>query len=1553
MAGELEELARIRAELDGISAERRTHTVAAGELRETLARFARQGTPKRVTAATQRRLDSTGTLIGQLDTREQQLRDRIERIRRRLRPNRPEDAVARLDGQVPVVLLPVRLETRFTDPDRELRIRIYPEQLHVDAHEPGLTEGERQLAEQYWSARWAASTAEDRAAAWQELTRRVRPARARYLVDASEPTNLATLGTGSPAFPEIPLRSGPFTRQATARLLPEQWVALGYRRGAEVFRAWSGPVVEDLAVGLPPDPAADADDPQPVPDQQDTLPLDDTIRWLVEYDAALTAGMAVTVTARDLRSGTLREGVDELVVLGVDWGADPEAAAASLDAQIGRHVYTDGLALLGPGVPTNNTDDTRSAPGTDPVADGSDLDPDTVRSAPAAAARLGGALGVDPDGGLGVVPARGSLDDTAAADMNNVLWAATMGAFLDQMMVPVIGSRGADDVHEHFRRHVRGLGPYPAVRIGRQPYGVLPVRAGQVATGDGVTDQVAARLAGLRPFWTQATGRVPRLGDSDRPDVDTLELLRRTPWSGTFRFREAFGGSVTSSITGFGMAAVMQEGLARLSLSLAGIPGRPRIAGITLDPRQRDVPVPLTTYGDLSETDPLDPDYVDAALRSATTSGGFVRLLNRPDQADTLLEALLRQSVMVEYAIGSTLLVIDHELRARVLEQRPEHQRVLESEVLGIEVRGIDVDVPGDDSGHDAGDAGDAGDSGSDAPASVFATAKDPVSIAQLSIQEVSGSSSLVNHLAAKTNAELLRRVTTRRFGAFRASLSRLVGLPTAELDRLAASTLDTVSHRLDAWETSVATRRLEAVRADRGNGSYVGGFGYVEDLRPSAAPVSRGYLHAPSVPHATTAAILRSGHLARGESPQGTLAVDLSSTRVRRALDLLEGMRRGQSIGALLGYRFERSVRDRRMTLVKYVLPMRQLTPIARASTGPDGDASVESIAARDVVDGVALLDAWRPDPNAYFGRLSAPVANTDRGDLNDLLRQLDDLFDACSDLLLAESVHQVVMGNPERSAAALDALDKQQPLPDLGVVRTPRTATGLSHRLLLLLGAAAPAPGWTVNDPRRKADPRIDAWCGAVLGRPGRFRFVAEVRDAEGTVVQTLAARLPALRLSALSTVLGCAAAGSGTSELEQRLALHFGAQVTAADAVEIVLLEDPPAGAGATALGLRDLLDLGSQVQELLASGRQADARTLLPDTERADAGVDLADLESRADAAVAALSAAVTGLEALTATSTPDDMADALLAAADAGAPGAVPGTEPLPEQVTRVALAGRRSLDALTAADAEFATTTHEDAAVAAHHLERIRTVMGQGFPAVARFALPGPVPDGEDFRASLAASSADPALLGDEGAAAVAGWLTMHAQVRPSAARLTGVLEGAEMLGGARGLADLHVAQLPHRPGSGWVGRRFDTPPPPTMSLVVHAAARPAYDQPLAGLVLDQWTEAVPSDTETTGLSFHFDAPGARAPQTVLIATPTDARVAHWSVDSLAGTVREAVALARIRGLDLDDVDAASRFLPAAYLPFNLESKVPSTNLGAIIATAIERHNTIFLEVDR
>jgi hypothetical protein len=42
-----------------------------------------------------------------------------------------------LSAQTPIALLPVRLETRFIDD--KLKIRIFPDDIHVNTHEPNLT----------------------------------------------------------------------------------------------------------------------------------------------------------------------------------------------------------------------------------------------------------------------------------------------------------------------------------------------------------------------------------------------------------------------------------------------------------------------------------------------------------------------------------------------------------------------------------------------------------------------------------------------------------------------------------------------------------------------------------------------------------------------------------------------------------------------------------------------------------------------------------------------------------------------------------------------------------------------------------------------------------------------------------------------------------------------------------------------------------------------------------------------------------------------------------------------------------------------------------------------------------------------------------------------------------------------------------------------------------------------------------------------------------------------------------------------------------------------
>ena len=528
---DLTRLERARTELAGL-AERsnvlRSELAAAETEAAALERTGGSATRTRTAGRAVERLRREHARLVADETR---VRETIDDLRDRIRRDAPERSVEQLDGGVPVTLLPVRLETRFADANKTLRIRVFPEQVHVDAHEPELTTDELTAAHEYWGARWSAGTdAEGRRAAWARLARLVRPARARWLVQATTPTNLDQVGQGEPDFPDTALKPGPWTRAPQARLLPEQWVAIGYRDGAEVFRKWSAPVAERVALGLTPDLDAE-DSAEPPPAEQETLPIDDGMRWMVDYDEALRTGMAVTVSDGDLAAGQqLAGGVDELVVLGVDWSLKPAAAATALADHLTLHSVSDGLALLGEGTPTNNTDEDRAAAGTDPLLDPGALDPaEITEEVRAAGERIGRALGLPEATAFATVPGHGRFDDGPAADMNNALWAPTIGYFLEQLMRPLVPSATADAAAAHFRDHVRGRGPLPCLRIGRQPYGVLPVVAGDFTSDNAFETRLSRQLSALRPFWSSAVGRVPRLGDSDRPDVDLVDLLRRTP----------------------------------------------------------------------------------------------------------------------------------------------------------------------------------------------------------------------------------------------------------------------------------------------------------------------------------------------------------------------------------------------------------------------------------------------------------------------------------------------------------------------------------------------------------------------------------------------------------------------------------------------------------------------------------------------------------------------------------------------------------------------------------------------------------------------------------------------------------------------------------------------------------------------------------------------------------------------------------------------------------------------------------------------------------------
>ena len=101
----------------------------------------------------------------------------------------PAADVSTLSAAYPIALFPVRLETRFFPPlaPSTLRLRVVPDSIQSDTHEPELTDDEGQAGDAYWSG-IAGGVAP--AEAWRRLLLTYPAPRAAYLVRATDPAGV-------------------------------------------------------------------------------------------------------------------------------------------------------------------------------------------------------------------------------------------------------------------------------------------------------------------------------------------------------------------------------------------------------------------------------------------------------------------------------------------------------------------------------------------------------------------------------------------------------------------------------------------------------------------------------------------------------------------------------------------------------------------------------------------------------------------------------------------------------------------------------------------------------------------------------------------------------------------------------------------------------------------------------------------------------------------------------------------------------------------------------------------------------------------------------------------------------------------------------------------------------------------------------------------------------------------------------------------------------------------------------------------------------------------
>ncbi|GAA2778425.1 hypothetical protein [Crossiella cryophila] len=1078
-----------------------------------------------------------------------------------------------LSNRHPVLLGPVRLETRFTA--TELLIRIYPDEWAVDKFEPKVSPAELDALDAYWTALWrAGSSTVAQQAAWRELAGRIPPGRATWLLTERKPANeterpstapagavvlpvvtstpvpaadrqptitywtaiwqahgdreklraadralitavgsprAATIRSRRPSgvdgaelspnntvvvaflvlapHPPEKIAAKSWTTPATARLLPDRFTVLALDGDSQIFELTTNPVLGPFAVS--PDPTAQ--DKPKINEDTGALHVPEALKWLTNFEEAHRRGLGVRIG----RTTRIDAGIPTLLVYGLRENPDAAATAAALTQQLQRQLRsTSGLSLLAQGTPTNNSEQLPAGPGDQAEA------ARRAASASFAAAdwkstkdgpQLAGLLGLDLTQ-LPGLPGADGTDQAEAKAANIALWPATWGSFLRHTLHPLLDDEAVARTREFFVRNVSGRGPLPVLKIGRQPYGIVPTTDFRALSWPAanthrhalkkVLDTAAAdwdRVAAEKVQYLHKPG-----GD---PHQKLLDILALHPGSAEYHQRYAQSVEDLFNRANLGAAgAGILDALRRLQLAPPIQALLTKLGATNPDPdllrrlfvdSQHPLLAPLVDDRPLSEEDPIRPydlkgrNYL--GWLAANAKADLTAIRNETGFAGTAPAALLyylaRHAVLLGFADAARRLAI----RAGVADPTD----LADRDPLFVHVKHFSTGTGVLDS--------------------------------ESRYRRLYSSDPLITGSTEVTVAKHIGTVlaTNPDTAALKEQLDAvevLAATPTARLERVLAEHLDLATYRLDAWRLGLATERLTELRAQPGaaQGIHLGAYGWLENVKPDLSPTDNGgYIHTPSPAQARTAAVLRSGYLANRTTERGEFAVNLSSDRVRVALELLDGLRQGQSLSALLGYRFERGLHEGHpeRELDKYLAPLRAAFPLRFGKLDQPAAGAPPEFAeheARVVIDGLELhrtvTRATDPAHRVYpFGKKGLPPnpPNDDLIAIHAEVENLRNLHDALADLAVAEGTHQALLGNHERAAATLDSYAKAGFPPEPAIVETPRSGTTLTHRFALHLRPNL-SPGLSAT-PRAQAEPAVNDWLPQLLPLPDKL--VAQV--------------------------------------------------------------------------------------------------------------------------------------------------------------------------------------------------------------------------------------------------------------------------------------------------------------------------------------------------------------------------------------------------------------------------------------------------------------------------
>lgn len=712
------------------------------------------------------------------------------------------------------VLLPLRLETRFYPPAAggwRLRLRVIPDTASVDQHDPVPTDQELDAVQALWLAAPNGLDTNEGRAAWRMLVDRIGGPRAAWLARN---------------FPPNPAVGNQITRPATTRQDPRLSEISGLPPAIEIWLGRGGNAPARVAQLSPKKALLDMRFPDP------TTPA--TATWWSSWTKSVAAGVGVEI---DIGIASPSD-IDVIYAVGV--GTDDPAGLFRAHRDAGL------LGILEPGTPTNTVDGAPAADlGEDPEGWLQRVLSGTV--AGRGSELISVALTGRPDT-LGPVPGDTTDPRTPGQAMVAALWPPVWGHALKDIWG--LGSL-VHDIGLWAGQRLIPEGPWPPIRIGSQPYGLLPITTlggWQRAQNDPKFEStMRPTLIQLRDAWARAAAGAGTVVGADTERF--LQLIGRTASSRNYGYRVFISLELLHliywSYDGGIPAADIESWWNSSSGQVLALPVQPQRKYATVGwPQDLGIPLvmPTTLPPGMTFTELIDRLAI-LSPQILVSQGGLNEVF-KSKGIDSLLIRLLQRSLVLTAA---------------------EVARAAQ------------------------------GTTGS---------SLEPV------VGDATQPTQLAHDAVAFTPAQLATNTPQARlFHAVRDAIHVIARTPVPQLERILRATLDTASHRIDPWIIAPAWRRFEDL-ATRNPVFRLGAYGWVDKpFTGTAGPTAGGLLHAPSEPQALTAAILRDK--AVNDPQAGRWDINLESATIRRSAALAEQVRIGAHISEVLGREVERLVAD------------------------------------------------------------------------------------------------------------------------------------------------------------------------------------------------------------------------------------------------------------------------------------------------------------------------------------------------------------------------------------------------------------------------------------------------------------------------------------------------------------------------------------------------------------------------------------------------------------------------------------------------------------------